>query len=173
MSSNSISENILLLLCGLGILQGILLAALIFFHPKSDNSINKFLALYIFCISCVMTMPITMNVIGWQNSYFVQPVPLLPGIFLYLYLLSFKETITWRKAFPHFIIFFVFFFLTYWNLSAIAGIYPNAKHIPPEGLRRPATLVIIFTRTVQQVIYYFLSRKTLKSYQQSIRQLFS
>jgi len=173
MPTNSLSENILLLLCGLGILQGILLAALIFFHPKSDNSINKFLALYIFCISCVMTMPITMNVIGWQNSYFVQPVPLLPGIFLYLYLLSFKETITWRKAFPHFIIFFIFFFLTYWNLSAIARIYPNEKHIPVKGLERPATLIIISIRTIQQFIYYFLSRKALNSYQHSIQHLFS
>jgi AraC-like DNA-binding protein len=120
-----------------------------------------------------MTMPITMNVIGWQNSYFIQPIPLLPGIFLYFYLLSFKETITWRKALPHFIIFFLFFFITYWNLSAVARLYPNAKHIPVEGLRRPATLGIIFIRATQQVIYYFLSRKTLRSYQRSIRHLFS
>jgi hypothetical protein len=46
-----ISENILSLICGLGILQGILLAALLYFHPKSDRSVNTFLALYIFCIS--------------------------------------------------------------------------------------------------------------------------
>src|SRR4029078_3512711 len=104
MPTNSFSENILLLICGLGTLQGFLLAALILFHPKSDKSVNKFLALYILCVSCVMTMPITMNVMGWKYSYFIQPLPLLPGIFLYFYLLSFRSTITWRRAWPHFII---------------------------------------------------------------------
>jgi hypothetical protein len=173
MSSNSISENILLLFCGLGILQGILLAALIYFHPKSDKSVNKFLALYIFCISSVMTMPIAMSVIGWRNSYFIQPIPLLPEIFLYFYLLSFKETLTWRKALPHFIIVFIFFFLTYWNLAAIVKIYPDAKHVPVEALKRPATLTIMLIRTVQLFLYFFLSRRALKSYQHSIQHLFS
>jgi len=173
MPLNSISENILLLICGLGILQGILLAALIYFHRKSDKSVNKFLALYIFCISCVMTIPITMDVIGWQNSYFIQPIPLLPGIFLYFYILSFKQTITWRKVLPHFIIVFIFFFLAYRNLSAMEQIYPNAEHVPVEGLKRPATIFNILLRGIQQVIYYFLSRKALKSYQHSIQHLFS
>ena len=168
-----ISENILSLICGLGILQGILLAALLYFHPKSDRSVNTFLALYIFCISAVMTMPFTMNIIGWRNSYFIQPIPLLPGIMLYFYLLSFKERITWRKALPHFFIFFLFFFLTYWNLSAISNEYPDAKQIPVEGLKRPTTLIIILIRIVQQFLYFFLSRKALKSYQQSIQHLFS
>ncbi len=169
----SVSEKILFLVCGLGILQGILLAALIYFHPKSDRSVNTFLALYIFGISAVMTMPFTINLIGWQNSYVIQPIPLLPGVLLYFYLRSFKEKITWRKALPHFLIFFIFFFLTYWNLSAMSKIYPDAKEIPVEGLKRPATLLIMLTRTVQQFLYFFLARKTLKSYQQSIRHLYS
>ena len=173
MPANSFSENILLLICVLGTLQGFLLAALILFHPKSDKSVNKFLALYILCVSCVMIMPITMNVMGWQHSYIVQPLPLFPGIFLYFYLLSFRSTITWRKAWPHFIIVVIFFFLTYRNLSVMAEIYPNADHIPVEGLKRPETLINILIRAIQQFIYYFLARKALRSYQQSIQHLFS
>ena len=169
----SVSENILFFVCGLGILQGILLAGLVYFHPKSDRSVNTFLALYIICITAVMTMPFTINAVGWRNSYIIQPIPLLPGILLYFYLRSFKERITWRKAFPHFILFFLFFFLTYWNLSQMNRIYPTAKEIPVEGLKRPTTLVIIFIRIVQQFFYFFLARKTLRSYQQSIRHLFS
>jgi AraC-like DNA-binding protein len=169
----SISDNILLLICGLGILQGILLAVLIFSHPKSDKSVNKFLALYIFCITGVMTMPLTMDLTGWQNSYFLQPIPLLPGIFLYLYILSFKQVITWRKALPHFIFVLIFFFLPYFNLSEVSRLYPNARHIPPEALKRPATIGIILLRAIQQIVYYFLSRKALKSYQHSIQHLFS
>src|SRR5215831_14643995 len=169
----SISENILSLICGVGILQGILLASLIYFHPKSDRCVNKFLALYILCISLVMTMPITMDVIGWQRSYFIQPIPLLPGIFLYFYILSFKQRITGRKAWPHFIIVFIFFFLAYFNLSAIAKIYPNAEHIPVEGMRRPQTIGNILLRAIQQFIYYFLTRKALRSYQRSIQHFFS
>ena len=169
----SVTENILYFLSGFGILQGILLAALLYFHPKSDRSVNTFLALYIFCITLVMTMPFTINAVGWQNSFFLMPIPLLPGIFLYFYILSFKESVTWKKALPHFIIVFIFFFATYWNLNAIAEAYPNAKQIPTEGLRRSTTLIILLVRTVQQFIYYFLSRKALKSYQQSIQHLFS
>src|SRR5437667_5630343 len=168
----SVTENILYFLSGFGILQGILLAALLYFHPKSDRSVNTFLALYIFCITLVMTMPFTINVVGWQNSFFLMPIPLLPCIFLYFYILSFKERVTWKKALPHFIIVF-FFFATYWNLNAIAEAYPNAKQIPTEGLRMSTTLIILLVRTVQQFIYYFLSRKALKSYQQSIQHLFS
>jgi AraC-like DNA-binding protein len=169
----TISEDILYFISGFGVLQGIILSSLLYFHPKSDRSVNKFLALYIFCISAVMTMPITINAVGWQNSYFLMPIPLLPGIFLYFYILSFKRTITWRKALPHFFIVIVFFLLAYWNLSSIGRIYPDAKQIPVEALKRPLTLTILFIRTAQQFIYYFLCRGALISYQKSIRQLFS
>lgn len=173
MPGNSLSENILSLICGLGILQGILLAALIYFHPKSDRSVNIFLAFYIFCISAVMTMPVLFNIIGWKRSYTVQAIPVLPPIFLYFYILSFKKRITWKNALPHFLIVPVIFVLSYLNLSALAEIYPDAKRIPTEGLKRPLTFTVIITRTVQQFIYYFLSRKALQSYQKSIQHLFS
>ena len=173
MPAYTVSENILFFICGLGILQGFLLSALIFFHPKGDKSVNKFLAVYILCITAVMTMPIAIDIIGWQNSYIIMSVPSLPPIFLYLYILSFKKTITWQIVLPHFIIVFVILLLAYINLSAIAKIYPDAKHIPPEGLKRPLTLIVIGIRTIQQFFYYFLSLKTLKSYQQSIQHLFS
>jgi AraC-like DNA-binding protein len=169
----SITESIFLFISGLGILQGILLALLIYFHPKSDRSVNKFLALYIFCICCVMTMPVTIDLVGWKNSYVIQPIPLLPGIFLYFYLLSFKGTITWKKALPHFIVPFVFLLLTFFNLSALAKVYPNSVHIPVEGLRKPSTLGIMVVRTSQQFFYFFLSWKALKSYQHSIQNFFS
>jgi hypothetical protein len=41
----SISEDILAFISGIGILQGILLSLLIYFHHKSDKTVNKFLAL--------------------------------------------------------------------------------------------------------------------------------
>ena len=169
----SITENILYFITGFGILQGIILAGLLHFHPKSDRSVNKFLAFYVFCISAVMTMPVMINAVGWKNSYFLMPIPLLPGIFLYFYVISFKKTITWRKALPHFVIVVIVFFLAYWNLSAIARIYPDAKEIPPEGLKRPITLSVVLIRAVQQFIYFFLCRRALNTYQRSIRQLFS
>jgi hypothetical protein len=41
-----ISEEVLLLVSGLGLIQAALLAILIYFHPKSEKSVNQFLALY-------------------------------------------------------------------------------------------------------------------------------
>src|SRR5688500_2334022 len=107
----SVSENILGLICGLGIFQGILLAALVYFHPKSDRSVSLFLDLYIFTVSAIMTLPFAIRFIGWQNNYYTLPLPLIAGPFLYLYLKSFKEKITWKIALPHFIAAVVFFFL--------------------------------------------------------------
>ncbi len=169
----SVSENILSLVCGLGILQGVLLAGLVYFHRKSDKSVNIFLSFYIFCTSLVMSMPFFMKMIGWQNSFFIQPVPLASGPLLYLYIRSFKETITWRKALPHLIWFVVFFFVAYWNISILKKAYPDAKELPAEVLNRPHIIVVQYVRFAQQVLYYFLARKALLSYQRSIRHMFS
>lgn len=173
MPTATIPENILMLICGIGILQGILLSALIFFHRRSDKSVNKFLSLYIISITAVMIMPLTMNLVGWQNSYFIQPLPVLPPVFLYLYILSFKEKITWKKAYPHFIIFFVILLLSYKNMSAIAALYPNTAQIPAEAFQRPFTIFIVIVKTTQHLAYYFGCRKALSSYQRSIQGLFS
>src|SRR5215813_891064 len=99
----TVSEKILSCTCGLGILQGVLLAALVYFHPKGDKSVNIFLSLFIFSTSAIMTMPFIIQEVGWQKSFFIQPLPLTGGPLLYLYIRSFKETITWKKALPHFI----------------------------------------------------------------------
>ena len=167
------SENIFLFISGLGILQGILLAALVFFHPKSDRSVNKFLALYILFVSVIMTFPFMLKLISWKYSYFQQAVPSLTGPLLYLYLRSFKETINWRKAIPHFVPFVMFLIFCYWNISTLADQYPDAKQLPQEALQYPLTILINYLKFAQSIIYFFMARHTLRSYQRSIRQLYS
>jgi AraC-like DNA-binding protein len=169
----SVSEKILGFVCGLGILQGILLALLVYFHPKSDRSVNLFLSLFIVTVSAVMTVPFALRVIGWQNNFYLVALPLMAGPFLYLYLKSFKEKITFRKAWPHFIMPFVYLFLSYWNLSIMSSRFPDAKDVPGEVLSHPFTLFITITKTSQQILYFFLARRALISYQRSIQHLFS
>lgn len=169
----SVSEKILFLLCGLGIVQGILLAALIYFHPKSDRSVNIFLAFYILCTSAIMSMPFFIKLIGWRDSFFLQPIPLLTGPLLYLYLRSFKEKLTWRKVAPHFLLAIAVLFFTYWNVVTVGAKYVNVKELPEEVLHRPTTIMLQYLKPVQEIIYFFLSRKVLLSYQRSIRQLYS
>lgn len=173
MPGSSFSENLLYLLCGLGILQGILLAGLIYFHKRSDKTVTTYLALYILSTSAIMMLPMLIQLTGWQKSYYAMPLPLLGGPLLYLYIRSFKESITWRKAIPHFILFFVFFLLAYINLNAASGKYPDAATIPAEVINKPFTIALGILRTAQQVFYYFLARKTLKTYQRSIKQVYS
>lgn len=167
------SETILYYFCGFGVLQGILLAGLLYFHHNSDRKINRFLALYIFCTSVIMALPFFLQIAGWRNSFFIMPFPLLPGPLLYLYLLSFKETVTVKKAAPHFIAFVIFFFLVKWNLIIVDKLYPNSTEVPTAALRRPATMLLSLARIAQQLFYYFLARKTLIRYQDAIRHLFS
>lgn len=94
----SISENILLFLSAFGLLQGLLLAFLIYFHPKADRTVTTFLAFYIGCISVPILMPVGQQLFTWQVIIFIEPFTLLIGPFLYLYVRSFKEVITFRKA---------------------------------------------------------------------------
>lgn len=169
----SASETILSLVCGLGILQGILLAGLVYFHRKSDKSVNIFLALYILATSAIMSLPFLMNMIGWQNSFFIQPIPFLTGPLLYLYLRSFKEALTWQKVLPHLSWFVAFFFVSYWNISPMIKLYPDAEELPAAVLNRPNIIIVQYVRFAQQLLYYFLARRTLLSYQRSIRHMFS
>jgi AraC-like DNA-binding protein len=169
----SLSEKILSLICGLGILQGILLAALVYFHRKSDKSVNIYLSFYILATSVVMSMPFFIKTIGWQNSYFILPVALITGPLLYLYIRSFKETLTWKKVLPHLAWFFLFFLLAYLNISMLKSKYPGAEELPAGALEQPSTIIVQYVRFAQQLLYYFLARKALITYQRSIRHVFS
>src|SRR5215470_5021152 len=133
----SISENILLFISGFGILQGLLLAALIYFHPRSDRTVNSFLALHIFFISKAMTTPFAIQLITWQRANLLQPLLVLSAIFLYFYLRSFKERITFKKIWPHFLIFFLFVILVVWDTASIISKYPNAPTPPKEVFYQP------------------------------------
>lgn len=156
-----------------GVLQGVLLSGIIYFHPKSDKTVNAFLALHILFISAVMIIPVIIPIIGWQNSSLVLSLPLLPGPLLYLYLRNFKERVTWQQALPHFIIFFIVLAVSLGSLSYFTSKYPDARQVPREVLYSPLTITLMSIRRLQPVLYYFFSRKTLLSYQRSVRQLFS
>lgn len=168
-----ISENILLFLSGFGILQAFLSAGLLYFHPRTDRSVTPFLALYIALLSTTMLIPWLQTFLSWQSFIFVAPFTLLIGPMLYLYVRSFKEVITWRKAWPHFLL-FVIYLIIIWRINVTIGSrYPPTKHMPGEVLHNPFLIIPISIRMLQMLTYYFLSRRVLVKYQQSILQLFS
>ena len=167
------SENIFFFISCFGTLQGIILALFIYFHPRSDRSINIFLALYIGIIALVMATPFVFLVIPWQKCFFMEALTFLPGPMMYLYVRSLKETITWRKAAPHLFLFAIYFLFCYWWFSYLAAKYPNDAFYPVDNLYSPITITVLIIRYSQMVAYYFFSFKTLKIYQRSIRQLFS
>lgn len=74
---------------------------------------------------------------------------------------------------PHLIWFFLFFFIAYWNLSILRNKYPDIKELPAEVLNQPNIIIVQYVRFAQQLLYYFLARRTLLSYQRSIRHMFS
>ena len=169
----SASENILFFISCFGTLQGIILAAFIYFHPRSDKSINIFLASYIASIAMIMAIPLASLIIPWQKTFFMEALTFLPGPMMYLYVRSLKETITWRKALPHLLLFIIYFFFCYWWFAYMGRKYPNEKFFPVENLYSPITIGVLVTRYSQMLLYYFLARRTLKIYQQAIRHLFS
>ena len=96
-----VTEDVLMLISTLGLFQAALLAILIYFHPRSDRTVNKFLALYILSFTLIMSGPFVIRILSWQKAFFWGTIPLLVGPLMLFYIRSFKETITWRKALPH------------------------------------------------------------------------
>lgn len=169
----NVSEDILSFVTGLGLLQGILLAILVWLHPKADHTVSKFLSLYIISLSIVMSGPLLLKTIGWRYGSFVAPFPALVGPLLYFYVRSFKETITWRKAWPHLVMFVIYFIVTWWWLDHLSKNHPDAKDFPHKAFSSTTGIIFFSTRYVHLIVYYFLSLQALKIYQRSITQLFS
>ncbi|HEX6893463.1 MAG TPA: hypothetical protein VF141_22280, partial [Chryseolinea sp.] len=128
----AVSQTLLLFIVGVGILQGIFLASLLFFHPKSERSVNKFLAFYILCYCIPMLTPVVQHFFSWQLLALIDPILLLLGPSLYLYVVSFKEKITLRKAWPHFILFFLFVGFDIYMYLLFTAQYPISSQLPPE-----------------------------------------
>ena len=173
MDALTITEKILLFICGFGVLQGAILACMILFHRTSERSVNIFLALYVLCTSLIISIPFFFKVIGWQNSYFLQPIPLFTGPFLYLYLRGFKENITWKKVLPHLVLPVVYLSFVYWNVTYFGHKYAGLNDPPAELLQSPRTIIIQYIKPVQQIFYFFMARRVLLSYRRSINQLYS
>lgn len=169
----NVSENILLFFSAFGALQGTLLAAVLYFHPKSDRSVTRFLALYIFFLSIPSIILVGQYVFTWLLIIFVQPFLVLIGPLLYLYIRSFREVITWKKAWPHFILFVLFLLTSYWFYAEVGTKYPPQVAVPKEVPEHPLYYVQIIIRSVQRIVYFFLAYRVLIFYQRSIRHLFS
>jgi AraC-like DNA-binding protein len=169
----SISESVLLFVTGAGILQALILAGLLCFHPRTSKPGTLFLALYIVFLSIPMAMPVIQHFFSWQAMILIDPFTFLIGPFLYLYVRSFREEITWRKAYPHFILFAIFFILDIWNYSAAIAKYPASNRLPEDLPHTTSFNLVIGIRIVQLVTYYFFSRAKLNSYQRAILHIFS
>ncbi|HEV8507535.1 MAG TPA: hypothetical protein VGQ53_19120, partial [Chitinophagaceae bacterium] len=136
------SAQLIFLFAASEMVQGIFLAALLYFHPKTDKSVNGFLSLYIICVCILLLIPAVQQLFSSEVILYLMPFPLLIGPFLYLYVRSFKETITWRKAWPHFVLFFIFLILDYFFLPSWVNKYPSQKD-SEQALLNPASNIRI------------------------------
>jgi AraC-like DNA-binding protein len=169
----ALSVNVLFFIAGAGILQAFFLAGLIYFHPNSDRSVNKFLALYIFWLCLPMFTPLLFQFIAWQALILVEPFLLLSGPFLYLYIRSFKESITFQKAWPHFILFVIYLGVDFMLFQLWLKRFPIEPTVPAEVVRDPWSLLRASIRIAQIITYPLISLQVLRKYQRSIAQLFS
>jgi AraC-like DNA-binding protein len=169
----SISVQLLSLISGVGVVQGIFLAALLYFHPRSDRRINLWLALYILFLTGIMAGPLVLRFIPWQDTWYMPPLSFMPGPLMYLYIRSFKEKITLKKASPWILFFIAISIFFYQHLDYLGAKYPNDKEIPPEALRSITSVIVFIGRYGTLFLFYFLSRRELNLYQRSIKQVFS
>ncbi|HEY5747300.1 MAG TPA: helix-turn-helix domain-containing protein [Chryseolinea sp.] len=169
----NVTENMLLFVVSAGIVQAFFLAALIFFNPRGDRSVNIYLVGYILSLTIPMFTPLIQHFFSWQRLLYLAPVLLLVAPFLYLYVCSFREKITFRKAWPHFILFLVAVAMEAYILVKIAPQYPPSKQVPPELIHNPWPMGRVILRLVQMVAYIYFAGRALSSYQRSIQHLYS
>jgi hypothetical protein len=168
-----ISENILVFASGIGIIQAFVLAGLLLFSKKSERPVNKYMAFFIVAITVPMCMAVVPHLFSWQGIIFLEPFTLLGGPFLLLYVRSFKEVITWKKALPHLAMFLLFIPLAFVVYAEIGSKYPPSSVVPPEVTRHPLSFIPVTIRLLQRIVYFFLARRALITYQRSIQHLFS
>ncbi|AYB33004.1 helix-turn-helix domain-containing protein [Chryseolinea soli] len=169
----TITENMLLFVVSAGIVQAFFLAALIFFNPRGDRSVNIYLVGYIVSLTIPMFAPLILHFYSWQRVLYLAPVLLLVAPFLYLYVCSFREQITFRKAWPHFILFLVAVVIEAYIVVKIAPLYPPSKQVPPEVIHSPWPMTRVILRLIQMLTYIYFAGRSLSSYQRSIQQLYS
>jgi AraC-like DNA-binding protein len=169
----AISTKLILVISSAGVIQALLLAGILYFHHRSDKSVTKFLSLHILSVSIFMLMPVVQQLFSWQIIIALLPFQFLIGPLLYLYVRSFKEVITVRKAWLHFLLFFISAITNYYLYTTWVYKYPVSNEIPPEILFDPKSYVQIFIRNLQMLVYFFLAKRVLTSYQKSINHLFS
>lgn len=167
------SQQLILFISAAGVIQAVILAGLLFFHPKSDRSVTSFLSLHVLTVSIFMLMPVLQYFFFWQSIILLVPFQFLIGPFLFLYVLSFKGTIKWRKAWPHFLLFALFLLIDFTVYSGWIKKYPASATIPEELLFEPISVIQIMIRNVQMLLYYLLARRVLSSYQKTIHHLYS
>jgi AraC-like DNA-binding protein len=169
----SISVQLLSLISGVGVVQGIFLSILLYFHPRADRRVNLLLALYIFCLTVIMAGPLIFRFVPWQDVWYITPFSYMPGPLMFLYIRSFKEKITFKKIWPY-LLFFLFITVAYERfMDYLGNKYPVQKAIPEEAFRSLISQFFFITRYVIFFTFYFLSRRELKIYQKSIKHLFS
>src|SRR5690349_14371161 len=137
----NIPENILLFISGFGLVQGFLLAAILYYHPRTDKSVTSFLSIYILCISIPILLPVAQQLFSWQYIVFVEPFTVLIGPALYFYVCSFRQRITLRKAWPHLIIFFVYIVIAFLFYTQVGLKYPFSSKVPAAAARHPLSYI--------------------------------
>lgn len=168
-----IPEGALLFIAGFGILQAFMLSGILFFHPRGEKTVNLFLSIYIIVLSMPMFAPLVLHLTSWHAVSFIEPMILLIGPMLYLYIRSFKEAITWKKAWPHMVLYFAATAVGTYMFFDVRERFPNTTAPPEEVVYGPIMLIRAAVRIGQLVVYYFLARKELLSYQRSIQHLYS
>jgi AraC-like DNA-binding protein len=118
-------------------------------------------------------MPVVQKLFSWQVLILMDTFPIMVGPWLYLYIRSYKEVITWRKVWPHFVIFIIYSLFVCVNYVIYTSWYPPTSQIPADVPRQPLFVIPISFRFIVMISYYFLCRKALISYQNSIQTLYS
>ncbi|HEX7845125.1 MAG TPA: helix-turn-helix domain-containing protein [Chitinophagaceae bacterium] len=167
------STSLILFISAAGVIQAILLAGLLYFHPRSDRSVNIFLSLHILTVSIFMLMPVFQYLFSWQSIIHLIPFQFLIGPFLYLYVRSFRGPIHWQKQWIHFLLFAAVMIVMYVFYYPWIKKFPGLKEPSEEILLAPLTLIIVILRNLQMLFYYLLARQALSRYQRSIQHLYS
>ena len=165
------TRDLLLLITGAGLLQGLILAVVVLFYPQRDRNSNNWLALFILTTAVLLAAPGIQFVIPWEGLVLFHSIKYVAIASLYLYIRSLSAHIGWRQAWPHLIIAPLYLPLAYLHLGHLVGTYGLEAF--RQGVNDPIDSAVKLFNLAYLVFYLVLDVRAWKAHKAKVERSMS
>ncbi|GAB2668067.1 hypothetical protein GCM10027036_22040 [Flavihumibacter cheonanensis] len=164
--------NLMLTITVFGILQGAILAGLLFSRSKGSSKSNFFLACFVGAITLYLSTPGLQQIWGWRVIWVTDPLTFLVGPFLYLYVISFTQKIGTRQVLLHLLWAIIYYPIVFVYVKLVEP-FVNAQFAVEASPYAWISLLISSVKFGQLLFYFLLCKRALLVHKKIIADSFS